>query len=35
MSAPSKANKIKLDNPAHVTASHQRGTETGVSGGNE
>ena len=27
MSAPSKANISKLDNPARVTASHRHGTE--------
>jgi len=35
MSAPSKANVNKLDNPARVAANHQHGTEPCVSGGNE
>jgi hypothetical protein len=30
MSAPSTANVIKLDNPAHVKANHQHGTESCV-----
>ncbi len=30
MSAPSKANIIKLDNPAHVMVSHQHETELWV-----
>ena len=35
MSAPSKANVGKLDNPARVTANHRHGTEPCVWGGNE
>ena len=30
MSAPSKANMDKLDNPARVTANHRHGTEPSV-----
>jgi len=35
MSATSKANISKLDNPARVTANHRHGTEPWVWGGNE
>ena len=35
MSAPSKANIIKLDNPTRAKVSHQHVTELWVLGGNE
>jgi hypothetical protein len=35
MSAPSKANMCKPDNPARVKANHQPGTEPDVLRGNE
>jgi len=35
MSAPSKANISKLDNPARVTVNHRHGTELWVWGGNK
>jgi len=30
MSVPSKANIVKLDNPARLKTNHQAGTEPGV-----
>jgi len=35
MSVPSKANTIKLDNPAQKKISHQSGTELHIMQGNE
>ncbi len=35
MSAPSKANAIKLDNPARKKISHQSGTKLHIVQGNE
>ena len=35
MSVPSKANAIKLDNPAQIKVSHQSGTKLHVAQGNE